>query len=420
MKTKTQLTTNSTSRPRFNPMKLRRHAALRAALIRLWLTAGFIACLAAPAVKAAPTISATPNPVIVGLGETQGKTTLTWNDDAGNKFAQVWVSVDGGAETLLPRSLGTGTATPTIEVGKTYTFKLYNSSKRYLGASVKVTAKLATILLRPSFFHKVDPKEHGTFAIITFTTDESCLPIVSVSTKKPLSFPAISTKDEKMWSDPNDIDSSNFAQTGTQHDAQLNKLKPGTLYHYVISAHDNKSGRWFKKNGTFKTLRRAVKVRFKKLWITDDSDSSGDGELRFGFYINGQPVAKFPSSSGGSSLERYASLGTDEQKTINITVGRLPAPDTLTLKATGYDNDNVAFGGSADTTGPDFPESNPNLGTGEGENGEWTSTSQTINVNNTDPVDTVGPIFFKLVAKEAHDSDLEFEVHGEYEISYAP
>jgi hypothetical protein len=32
----------------------------------------------------------------------------------------------------------------------------------------------------------------------------------------------------------------------------------------------------------------------------------------------------------------------------------------------------------------------------------------------------VGPIFFKLVAKEAHDSDLEFEVHGEYEISYAP
>ena len=153
-------------------------------------------------------------------------------------------------------------------------------------------------------------------------------------------------------------------------------------------------------------------MRFKKLWITDDSDSSGDGELRFGFYINGKSVAKFPSGSG------YSGLGTDDQKTINRTVGFMPAPSTLTLKATGFDND-VGFGG-LDSTGSNFPAGNPNLGTGEGENGEWTSTSKTINVDNRDPVDTVGPIFFKLVAKGAHDSDLEFEVHGEYKISYAP
>ena len=84
-------------------------------------------------------------------------------------------------------------------------------------------------------------------------------------------------------------------------EAQLNKLKPGTLYHYVISAHDKKSGRWYKTRGTFKTLRRAVKVRFKKLWITDDSDNSGDGELRFGFYINGKPAAKYPFGQRSTS-----------------------------------------------------------------------------------------------------------------------
>jgi hypothetical protein len=235
---------------------------------------------------------------------------------------------------------------------------------------------------------------------------------VSVSTKKPLSFPLVSTKDEKTWSQPSDIASTNFAQIGTQHQAQLNTLKPSTLYHYVISAHDKKSGLWFKTSGTFKTFRRMVTVNFRKLWITDDSDDLSAGDLRFGFYINGQPAAKYPSGSG------YASLDTGDQKTINRTVGFTNAKPTLTLKATGFDND-VGFGG-LDSTGANFPAGDPNLGTGEGKNGEWSSASQTINVDNHDPVDTVGPIFFKLVAKGAHGSDLEFEVHGEYKISYAP
>jgi len=414
MKTTTSLIRNSTSRPSgLNTMKLRRHTDLRAALLRIWLTAGITVCLAAQAANAAPTISATPNPVLVTFGQTQGETEVKWNAGADHKFAQVRVSVDGGAETVF-NNLYAGEATDTIQVGKTYTYKLYDSStKTYLGASVSVTAKYAPFGgLKPRFIQYIKTDPHGTFAIIKFNTINTSLPVVSVSTKKPLSFPSVSSKDEKMWSDPDDIDSSNFAQTGTQHQAQLNKLKPGTLYHYVISAHDKKTGQWFKTRGTFKTLRRAVTVNFRKLWITDDSDGGSDGDLRFGFYINGQPKAKYPSGSG------YVSLDTDEQKTINRTVPIIPAADTLTLKATGFDNDSGP--GEVDTTSAGFPANNPNLGTGEGKNGEWTSTSQTINVDNHDPVDTVGPIFFKLVAKEAHDSDLEFEVHGEYKISYAP
>jgi hypothetical protein len=394
-------------------MKLRRHTDLRAALIRIWLTAGITACLAAPAAKAAPTISATPNPAPVPWDQTHGETTVTWDATADHPYAQVWVSVDGGAETLFqPIYKGTAPKTP-IEVGKTYTFNLRSEEpvSQNVWASVNVTAKHFA-LARPFIGH-IDPDPSGTFAIIKFTTLNSSLPVVSVSMQKPLSFPSVSTKDEKTWSQLDDV-VSNFAQVGTIHQAQLNNLEPGKLYHYVISAHDKKSGRWFKKSGTFKTLNRAITVKFKKLWITDDSDSSGDGELRFGFYINGKPVAKYPSGSG------YASLGTDDQKTINIGVAFTPAPKTLTLKATGFDNDVPDFPVSLDSTGANFPAGNPNLGTGEGENGEWTSTSQTINVDNRDPVKTVGPTFFKLVANGAHDSDLEFEVHGEYTISYAP
>ena len=370
MKTKTSLLRNSTSRPsRFNTMKLRRHTDLRAVLIRLWLTAGITACLAAPAAKAASTISATPNPVVWLTNPkkgswwqlNQGTTTVTWDAGAGHQGADVWVSVDGGAETLFS-SAYKGSKATTIQVGKTHTFKLYTYTKVYLGASVSVTAK------HYPFIDNIKPDPNGTFAKITFDTKEGSLPVVSVSTEKPLNFPVVSTKDEKMWSKPTDIAYSNFAQTGTQHWAQLNKLKPGTLYHYVISAHDKTSGQWFKMPGFFKTFRRMVTVNFRKLWITDDSDDLSAGDLRFGFYINGQPVAKYPSGSG------YASLDTNDQKTINRSVGFIPAPATLTLKATGFDND-VGFGG-LDSTGANFPAGDPNRGTGTGKNGEWTSTSK--------------------------------------------
>jgi hypothetical protein len=361
-----------------------------------------------------PSISAAPNPVIYVVKPkpplllvNQGKTTITWNAEAGHEGSKVWVSVDGDVETLFAPNFK-GSKDTLIGFGKTHTFKLWNYNKSVLWGSVSVTTK------HYPFIENVDPEEHGTFAKIRFSTKENALPTVSVSTKQPLlNFPAVSTKDEQTWSDPDDIAYTNFAQTGTTHEAQLNKLEPDKVYWYVISAHDKKSGLRFKRWGFFKTLRRMVTVNFRKLWITDDSDSSGDGELRFGFYVNGQPAARYPSDSG------YAGLSTDQQKTINRTVTLANPGSTLTLKATGYDNDNVAFGGDADSTGSGFPADNPNLGTGEGKNGEWTSTSQTINVNNTDPVDKVGPTFFKLVAKEAHDSDLEFEVHGEYTISYA-
>jgi hypothetical protein len=393
-------------------MKLRRHADLRAALIRIWLTAGITACLAAPAARAVSTISASPNPVVYVTKPKgtivlvkQGMTTVTWDAGADKPNAEVWVSVDGGKETLFSDT-HKGTKATTIQFGKTHTFKLWNSTHQYVWASVKVTAKYYP------FIENVKKEPHGTFAKITFTTTEGSLPVVSVSTKPLQNLPGVSTKDEKMWSKTSDIAYTNFAQTGTKHEAQLNNLDPGTPYYYVISAHDKKSGLWFKTIGIFKTFRRMVTVNFRKLWITDDSDDLSAGDLRFGFYINGQPTAKYPSGSG------YASLGTGDQKTINKTVGFTNAKPTLTLKATGFDND-VGFGG-LDSSGANFPAGDPNLGTGEGKNGEWTSTSQTINVDNHDPVDTVGPIFFKLVAKGAHGSDLEFEVHGEYKISYAP
>ena len=407
----------STSRSsRFNTIKLRLHTDLRAASIRIWLIVGITACFAAaPAAKAVPSISAAPNPVIYVVKPkpplflvNQGKTTITWDAGAGHRGSQVWVSVDGSDQETLFAPNSKGTKDTVIGFGKTHTFKLWNYNKSVLWASVSVTTK------HYPFIENVDPEEHGTFAKIKFRTKENSLPVVSVSTKQPLlNFPLVSNKDEQTWSDPDDIAYTNFAQTGTQHEAQLNKLEPGKVYWYVISAHDKKSGLRFKRWGFFKTLNRRVTVNFRKLWITDDSDDNSPGDLRFGFYINSKPAASQYPSAGG-----YASLSTDEQKTINRTATITTGGSALTLKVTGFDNDSTVFGG-LDTTGYNWPAIDPHLGTGEGENGEWTSVSQTFNVDNSEPVDKVGPTFFKLVAKGAHDSDLEFEVHGEYTLSYA-
>src|SRR5689334_25190053 len=85
-----------------------------------------------------PTLSANPNPVKVPSDQKQGKTTLTWNTEGGNGF--IWVSVDGGEETQLNEANdAAGTLEATVEVGKSYAFRLYTLDKEQLLAEVVVT-----------------------------------------------------------------------------------------------------------------------------------------------------------------------------------------------------------------------------------------------------------------------------------------
>ena len=75
---------------------------------------------ASPAAPAA-TIAASPNPVTTGEGS--GTTTITWN--TGGTAGQVYVSEDGGAETLFTAGSAGSAPAPWIREGKMFEFRLY-------------------------------------------------------------------------------------------------------------------------------------------------------------------------------------------------------------------------------------------------------------------------------------------------------
>ena len=90
------------------------------------------ASAASPAASAA-TITASPNPVTTGEGP--GTTTITWNTGDGST-GQVYVSEDGGPETLFAEASTGSAPAPWIAAGKTFEFSLYAGTEH-----AKVLAK---------------------------------------------------------------------------------------------------------------------------------------------------------------------------------------------------------------------------------------------------------------------------------------
>jgi hypothetical protein len=96
------------------------------------------ASAASPAAPAA-TITASPNPVTTGEGS--GSTTITWNTGDGTA-GQVYVSEDGGPETLFAAGPTGSVPAPWIRAGKTFDFRLYAGTEHAKGlAKIQVTGQ---------------------------------------------------------------------------------------------------------------------------------------------------------------------------------------------------------------------------------------------------------------------------------------
>jgi len=86
--------------------------------------------------KIAPTLSASRNPMLPG--ERLGTTTISW--DTGDESAgSLYVSKNGGQESLVATGRRGSVATPWIQTGCSYEFRLYNSDHTKLLDKVLVT-----------------------------------------------------------------------------------------------------------------------------------------------------------------------------------------------------------------------------------------------------------------------------------------
>jgi hypothetical protein len=388
----------------------------------IWAIVGVL--LALPAIAAPPEIFADRNPVVfyVSSASFTKTTTITWNAGAGHNPASVYYRVNGrGADIPFAQGKNGAKDATFIKLDNEYEFCLWGTNKTEKLSCVTVTTKKVDVKLHLSFIDNIEPEPHGMSAKIKFTTDSSSLPVVMVSNKPPAPFPPASKQDVQVFNQ-NDLISSNFAQTGTVHEAILTDLQPDTEFHYVISAFDKSSGYWWKVKGKFRTLRRSVNVTFEKIKVVDDSDDLSDGDLLFGFFVNGK------NAPNGSPLTVGAHLGTSESKTINISASLLNVPASLQLKAIGYDDDEdeiIPYGifiiiplstcGSGNVTDASETE-------GENDCGEWSSDDDGFDIGpNTsgvnDPENFTKSFTLKAYPK-GDDSEVSFDVTGTYSVSY--
>ncbi len=72
---------------------------------------------------AGPSITATPNPVVVSNGQASGTTTITWKSAPAYTYSEIYLSVDNGEWTEFARGSDSAKST-TIKLGSSYTFSM--------------------------------------------------------------------------------------------------------------------------------------------------------------------------------------------------------------------------------------------------------------------------------------------------------
>jgi len=128
--------------------------------------------------KIAPTLRAFPNPV--PAGEQAGKTTISWDTGDGS-VGQVYISTNGGEESLFATARQDSVPANWIQTGTNYEFRLYNSDHTKLLDKVVVTklGKIAPTLR--AFPNPVPSGEGDGTTTITWNTGGGTVGQVYVS-----------------------------------------------------------------------------------------------------------------------------------------------------------------------------------------------------------------------------------------------
>lgn len=286
--------------------------ALVAAVVAVTTVAGGVA-------EAAPPLSleATPNPVVIPLGQTTGRYDLSWSTGS-TLPAELTVAVDNGVPFPFQQPASGTIADIPIDIGQTHTYQLATKGSRRPLKTIVVTTRRPDQSCLGTCLKDVSITPHGTFADVKV-----------IATAKLATYELTANK-------PGQGVSSAMIGWDTQTwNSKLLTLDPGTTYEWDLKVRDE-SGNVQTSSGTFTTLKRQVTVNWTSITVTDDSDDLSEGDLHL--YFN---------AGGTWDLSNVLSAGVDSGETINpgYSTTVVGAPDILKLGLYGWDDDCDVFDG---------------------------------------------------------------------------
>lgn len=126
----------------------------------------------------------------------------------------------------------------------------------------------------------------------------------------------------------------------TNHVITNGAVSPNRTYWYAVTATDE-AGKVYKELGSFKAQKRTLTVKITKITLTDDSDSTGTGELTFGMKVD---MAGYGAKDFGN-VYTNGDFGSGASKDVSIA-RTVPdnAPNFFTVYVEGQDDDCEGIG----------------------------------------------------------------------------
>lgn len=302
-----------------------------------------------------------------------------------------------------------------VRAQKTRNVSRTNATKIRPDSRIKAEASKKVLL---PFISDVRVVPSASNAVLSFKSSQRRLPLVEIGKEPPkpdrfgiMAFPYGTSLFSRFVQLQDGRYTLNFNATNEQ-------LEAGTIYYYIINVfNDNESDPARKREqetGVISTFTQSVKVVWEKIYIVNDSDDGGAGEISLWFWINyGQPGAK------QLTIIRLGNNSASTGQTFDINIEQLidNAPNELSLSVSGSEDDTPFLGtkfGAGDAA------SAPLTGPSRGENFEFNVALDTLDLTRfPSDVGETRSYQFKLVSMPngGNLGNLSFEIYGRFEVS---
>jgi hypothetical protein len=265
---------------------------------------------------------------------------------------------------------------------------------------------------QPQCVYNIVPAPHGTYARLAFDTEYAAVATVTLSSAAPVQ------QADGTWAFTTPTFGFVVTPKATHHVASFTDLQPRTDYHYLISAAKGPVGPDYQIFGILRTLTRHARVTFTSIHVTDDSDSGSPGDLIFWFYANGWlsqvsdgTLLSYPLYDGSPDSEAEVSSGSTIALPANEYSQEIaPAPPTLSLRVSGWDDD-CDFGQFCNEYIAPH-----DAGGGSDSERDWaTAVAKTVSLAISGP----GEAFTLSISMETEDYSLKFEAAATIKVWYA-